>query len=89
MLHQGKVQHRALKKYSAIIFSKIPQTGSLVNPLFLTPSKMLLIEPKTFCNNMVHAAYDWLEVVRSNELFKKNTDKFMTLFSLSFPGLEG
>lgn len=87
MLHQGKAQHKALKKYSDIIFSEIPQTNSPVNPLFLSKTKILLVEPKTFCNNMVYAAYDWLEVVHNNGLFKKNTDKFMTLFSLSFPEL--
>ncbi len=87
MIHQGKAQNKAFKKYSDIIFSEIPQIDSRVNPLFLTKSKILLVEPKTFCNNMVYAAYDWLEVVYNNELFKKNTDKFMTLFSLSFPDL--
>ncbi len=86
MLHQGKAQHKGLK-YSEVIFSEIPQTISPVNPLFLTKSKILLIEPKTFCTNMVYAAYDWLEVAHDNALFKKNTDKFMTLFSLSFSGL--
>jgi hypothetical protein len=84
MLHQGKSHHKALKKYSDIIFSEIPQTNSPVNPVFLSEINILLVEPKTFCNNIIYAAYDWLEVVHNNELFKKNTDKFMTLFSLSF-----
>ncbi len=87
MLHQGKAQHKAFKKYSDIIFSEIPQTNAPVNPLFLTNTKILLVEPRTFCNNMIYAAYDWLEIVHNNGLFKKNTDKFMTLFSLSFPEL--
>ena len=87
MLHQGKAKHRGLK-YSDIIFSEFTQTSSPVNPLYLTKSKVLLVEPKTFCTNMVYAAYDWLEVVHNNVLFKNNTDKFMTLFSVSFPDLQ-
>jgi len=37
---------------------------------------------------MVYAAYDWLEAVHNDDLFKDNTEKFMTLFSLSFPDLQ-
>lgn len=86
MLHQGKMQHKALK-YSDIIIGEVPQTSTPFNPLFLNKSKILFIEPKTFCNNMVFAAYDWLEKVQKCEHFKKNTKNLMALFSLSFPGL--
>jgi hypothetical protein len=84
MLHQGKSQHQKLK-YKDIVFSKIPQIDSLVNPMFLEKSSVLLIEPKAFCFKMTNAAYDWLEAVHNKDIFKQNTDKFMTLFSLSFP----
>ena len=88
MLHQGKIAHKQVEKYSDIIFCEISQTDSLFNPYLLTNKKVLLIEPKTFCHNMVCAAYDWLEIAHNNELFKKNTNKFMTSYSLSFPDLK-
>lgn len=88
MLHQGTVQHKEVKKkYADILFCQFPQVQSSVNPLFMTEDEVLLIEPKTFCTNMVYAAYDWLEKVHHNELFQKNTQRFISLFSLSFPEL--
>ncbi len=88
MLHQGKVQHKTLKqKYTDVIFCQFPQVQSSVNPLLLTENKILLIEPKTFCTNMVDAAYDWLDKVHVDKLFQKNIQRFISLFSFSFLGL--
>ena len=84
MLHEGVISYKDVEKYTDIIFCEFPQTNSLVDLFLLTTKKVLLIEPKTFCYNMIGAAYDWLEVVHNKELFKINTSKFMTLFSLSF-----
>jgi hypothetical protein len=86
MLHQGTTQNEKLTKYLDIILCEVPQTLTPF-PLFVTKNKVLLIEPKSFCNNMVFAAYDWLDEVHNEELFKKNTKNLMALFSLSFPGL--
>jgi hypothetical protein len=84
MLHQGQMRHDGSSNYSGIIFREIPQAVAPVS-IFITQDKILLIEPKAFCTNMVHAAYDWLEAMHANEYFKANSKNFMTLFSLSFP----
>jgi hypothetical protein len=85
MVHQGRVQPTKLKRYSDIILCEFPQSDAPINPLFLTTKNVLLIEPKTFINNIVNAAYDWLEEKYDDEHFKVNTEKLLTIFSLSFP----
>ncbi len=80
MLHQGKTKHNKIK----VIFMNFPQSNAAVNPLSLHNDQGLLVEPQTFCNNMIYAAYNWLEVVHDDDRFKKNLKNFMTLYSLSF-----
>lgn len=82
MLHHGKTRHNKIK----VVFMRFPQSNSPVNPLSLDNNQGLLVEPHTFCNNMIYAAYNWLEVVHDDDLFKKNMENFMTLYSLSFTG---
>lgn len=80
MLHQGKTRHKKIK----VVFMRFPQSNAPVNPVPLHNNQGLLVEPHTFCNNMIYAAYDWLDVVHGNDLFKKNLNNFMNLYSLSF-----
>jgi len=82
MLHQGKTKPDNDK--TKVSFMDFPQSNSPVNPFSLQNDLGLLIEPRTFCNNMIYAAYNWLEVVHDDDLFKKNMKNFMTLYSLSF-----
>jgi hypothetical protein len=63
---------------------RFPQSNAPVNPLPLHNNQGLLVEPHTFCNNMIYAAYNWLDVVHDNDRFKKNLINFMNLYSLSF-----
>ena len=83
LLHRGSMQTQTWK----IIFCEFPQTDGFVHPIFLTQDGIIVIEPKTFCNRMVIAAYDWLEESYNDTNFKKNSINFMTLFSISFPGI--
>ena len=87
MIHQGKTQHNALQEYTTISFCDFPQSNAPTNPIFLPEDKSLIIEPKTFCSNMVFAAYDWLEVIHNDANFEENMKTFMPFFTLSFPGL--
>jgi len=80
MLHQGKTKHSKIK----VVFMRFPQSNAHVNPVLLKNNQGLLVEPNTFCNNMVYAAYDWLEVVHDNSRFKNNIINFMNLYSLTF-----
>lgn len=84
MLHQGITEHDSTKV--KVAFTNYPQANSDV-PLFHHTDLGLLVEPQTFCNNVVYAAYDWLEAVHDTELFKKNMNNFMTLYSLTFTGI--
>ncbi len=86
MLHQGKTKHDNGKV--KVAFTNFPQSNSVVNPfLFLHNDLGLLVEPRAFCNYMIYAAYDWLEVVHDGDCFKTNMEHFMTLYSLSFTDL--
>lgn len=79
MLHEGKTEHKSTKT----VFMTFPQSNAPVNPLYLK-SGGLLIEPKTFCNNMIFAAYDWLDIVYNGDGFNENLKNFMTLYSCFF-----
>jgi hypothetical protein len=80
MLHQGKAKHKKIK----VVFMHFPQSDAPVNPLLLDNDQGLLVEPRTFCYNMIYAAYAWLEIVYNDDRFKKNMKNFMTLYSLYF-----
>jgi len=82
MLHQGKTKHDSDK--IKVAFMSFPQSNSAGIPLVRHNDLGVLVEPQTFCNNMIYAAYNWLEVVHDDDRFKKNMKNFMTLYSLSF-----
>lgn len=63
---------------------RFPQANTPVNLHLFRNSQQLLVEPVFLCNNLIIAAYDWLEAVHDNDLFKKNMENFMNLYSLSF-----
>ena len=68
MLHQGKTKHDDDK--IKVAFLNFPQANSTVNLGTLQNDLGLLVEPHTFCHNMIYAAYDWLEVVHDDALRK-------------------
>lgn len=82
MLHQGKTKHDADK--IKVAFTNFPQVIPPVTPLFRHNSLGLLIDPRTFCYNMIYGAYCWLEVVHDDDCFKKNIENFISFYSLSF-----
>lgn len=84
LLHQGKAEHQQLDSFSDIILCKIPQATNWPCPVFQTKENILLVEPKTFCNKIISAAFDWLEENHADPYFKKNTDRFLELYSLKF-----
>lgn len=80
MLHQGKIKHSKIK----VAFMRFPQSRVSVYPFLLPNNLGRLIEPHTFCNHVIYAAYDWLEVVHDSDRFKKNIRGFMNMYSLTF-----
>jgi len=85
MLHQGITKNS--NNPENISFMSFPQSNSSVNPFSLDNHLGLIIEPKTFCNNIIFGAYDWLDTVHNNFLFNKNMENFITLYSLLFTNL--
>jgi hypothetical protein len=85
MLHQGITKHS--NQSGNITFMNYPQSNSSVNPISLDNHLGLIIEPKTFCNNIIFGAYDWLDTVHNHILFNKNMENFITLYSIVFSNI--
>ena len=79
MLHQGITENKKIKA----VFAVSQQENAYIPPLRFN-NEQILIEPKYFCQKIIYAAYNWLDTVYSNKLFKKNMKKFMTLYSINF-----
>ncbi len=77
MLHQGITEHKKIKaRFVSFESLNIPP-----NFISIDTNKEVMIEPKNFCNSMIYAAYNWLEDVHNSDLFKKNMNSFMSLYS--------
>ena len=84
MLHQGR-SHDPKGTYSKTVFLTAKQQNIAYCGAFTVEGgKTLCIDVPLFCHNIVQSAYDWLERVEHTERFKKNSAKFVELFSLSF-----
>lgn len=84
MLHQGR-SHASKGRYSKTVFLKAKQQNIAYCGAFtLNGGKTLCIDAPLFCHNIVHSAYEWLEKVEHTDHFKKNSAKFLELFTLSF-----
>jgi len=84
MLHQGR-SHAPKGSYSKTVFLKAKQVNIAYCGAFtVDDGNTLCVDVPRFCHNIVYSAYDWLEKVEDTARFKKNSAKFLELFTLSF-----
>lgn len=83
MLHQGRSDHSKISYSSVRFMIKQPNTA-IVGGTISISDETLYIDLPQFCRNIVQSAYDWLEEVENDPLFKKNSESFAELFTLSF-----
>ena len=93
MLHQGRSDRPKISYSSVRFMIKQPNTAIVGGIILIKDEalkdkalkdKTLYIDLLQFCQNIVQSAYDWLEEVENDPLFKKNSESFTELFALSF-----
>jgi hypothetical protein len=86
MLHQGR-SHDPRVRYTKTIFMVAQQHNIAYCGAFTAENDLTIcIDISMFCRNMVNAAYEWLEKIEQTELYKKNSEKFLEMFTLNFGG---
>jgi hypothetical protein len=78
LLHQGK-SSSPKHKLQFVNFNKYHLAGS---GLLAQKDGGLIIDTKKFCNNMIDAAFEWLDEVHSTPRFKKNSKNFIRVFNV-------
>jgi hypothetical protein len=84
MLHQGKSQDPKSPFSKTVFLIAEQQNIAYCGAFTVNGGKTLCIDIPRFCNNIVNSAYNWLDKVELTDRFKKNTEKFVELFTLSF-----
>lgn len=84
LLHQGRSIHPS-SRYSRTMFLFAKQNNIAYCGAFTVENgQTLVIDVPRFCNNIVKAAWDWLDRVENTTLFMTNAAKCMELFQLSY-----
>ena len=84
MLHQGRAKHTNGRYSKPLLLVAKQQNIAYCGAFTLDGGRTLGVDIPLFCNNIVEAAYDWVEKVEHTKRFKKNSAEFMELFTLSF-----
>jgi hypothetical protein len=87
MLHQGR-SHAPNSTYSKTVLMVAKQQNIAYCGAFtVDDGSTLCVDVPLLCSHIVQSAYEWLEKVEDTDRFKKNSAKFVELFTLSFEGV--
>jgi hypothetical protein len=86
VLHQGSTNN-IKSRYTNTIFMRTEMKNVAYCGAFtLQSNTVLCVDIDIFCENIVKAGWEWLEIVQETELYKRNSEKLISLLNLVLRG---